>query len=122
MSLHSPEPGVIEPSVIQTSTRGGLSTIRLTGGHSSLEVVPQGAHVIDWTIPGTLPVLFLSPNSGFMPGKAIRGGVPVIFPWFGPKPGDSRAAQHGFARARLDAPILISGWRGQWRGGDDAYR
>ena len=78
--------------------RGALSAICLAGEHSSLEVVVQGAQVIDWTIPGTPPVLFLSPTSGFMPGKAIRGGVPLIFPWFGPKPGDSRALQHGFAR------------------------
>ena len=80
--------------------RGALSAIRLAGEHSSLEVVAQGAHVIDWTIPGTPPVLFLSPTSGFVPGKAIRGGVPLIFPWFGPKPDDSRAPQHGFLRVR----------------------
>ena len=53
-----------------------------------------------WSIAGTPPVLFLSPTSGFLPGKAIRGGVPLIFPWFGAKPDDARAAQHGFARVR----------------------
>jgi D-hexose-6-phosphate mutarotase len=36
----------------------------------------------------------------FQRGRAIRGGVPLVFPWFGPKAGDPRAAQHGFARVR----------------------
>ena len=93
--LHAGEPAPLLPD-----KRGELPSIRLASEHSSLEVVAQGAHVIDWTIPGAPPVLFLSPASGFIPGKAIRGGVPLIFPWFGPKPGDSRAAQHGFVRAR----------------------
>ena len=71
--------------------------LRLEGAHSTLEIAPQGAHVVDWTPHGSLPVLFLSSGSAFERGKAIRGGVPLVFPWFGPRPG---AAQHGFARVR----------------------
>lgn len=82
------------------SLRGELPIRRLTGALATLEVSPQGAHVTDWTIPGTPPVLFLSPRSVFQRGRAIRGGVPLVFPWFGPKAGDARAAQHGFARVR----------------------
>lgn len=85
-------------AAISSLSRGELSVFRLAGAHSTLEVALQGAQVIDWTIPGTPPVLFISPKSGFLPGTAIRGGVPLVFPWFGPKPGDPRAAQHGFAR------------------------
>lgn len=58
----------------------------------------QGAHVTHWTPHGQQPVLFVSPKSPFVPGKAIRGGVPIIFPWFGPR-GDGRdGPMHGFAR------------------------
>lgn len=89
-----------DPAAISSLSRGELSVFRLAGAHSTLEVAPQGAQVIDWTIPGTPPVLFVSPNSSFLPGRAIRGGVPLVFPWFGPKSGDPRAAQHGFARVR----------------------
>ena len=43
-------------------------------------------------------MLFVSSKSLFVPGKAIRGGVPVIFPWFGAR-GDGQAGPaHGFAR------------------------
>src|SRR5262249_28059625 len=31
-------------------------------------------------------------------GRAIRGGVPICFPWFGGKADDSKAPAHGFAR------------------------
>ncbi|MGH7322954.1 MAG: D-hexose-6-phosphate mutarotase, partial [Candidatus Rokuibacteriota bacterium] len=58
----------------------------------------QGAHVTQYRPRGQAPVLFLSARSAFVPGKAIRGGVPVIFPWFGPRAGDPTAPMHGFAR------------------------
>src|SRR5262249_35801991 len=37
-------------------------------------------------------------TSGSSPGKAIRGGIPIIFPWFGPNQHARAAPQHGFAR------------------------
>ena len=58
----------------------------------------HGAHVTHFQPRGEPPVLFLSPRSAFAPGRAIRGGVPVVFPWFGPDPDDPAAPQHGFAR------------------------
>jgi D-hexose-6-phosphate mutarotase len=39
--------------------------------------------------------LFLSRKSWFAPGKPIRGGVPICFPWFGNRDGEP---SHGFAR------------------------
>jgi glucose-6-phosphate 1-epimerase len=42
--------------------------------------------------------LLVSSKSLFMPGKAIRGGVPVIFPWFGPRAQGKPGPAHGFAR------------------------
>src|SRR5882724_52465 len=58
----------------------------------------QGAHLTHWTPRGQQPVLFVSPNSLFAPGKAIRGGVPVIFPWFGARSDGKPGPAHGFAR------------------------
>ncbi len=58
----------------------------------------QGAHVTHWTPRGQRPVLFVSPKSLFAPGKAIRGGVPVIFPWFGSRSDGRPGPAHGFSR------------------------
>lgn len=58
----------------------------------------QGAQVTGWKKSGDRPVLFVSPNSAFAPGRAIRGGIPIIFPWFGASRQAPAAPQHGFAR------------------------
>ena len=70
------------------------------------ELYLQGAHLTAWQPRGARPVLFTSPNSGFAPGRAIRGGIPVIFPWFGPSRHAAAAPQHGFART---APWHLDG-------------
>jgi glucose-6-phosphate 1-epimerase len=62
------------------------------------EVYLHGAHVTRWAPRGQRPVLFLSSKSLFAPDKAIRGGVPVIFPWFGPRSDGKSGPMHGFAR------------------------
>jgi D-hexose-6-phosphate mutarotase len=62
---------------------------------SSAEIYLQGAHVTGFQKTGEAPLLFTSAASEFAPGKPIRGGVPLIFPWFGPREG---LPAHGFAR------------------------
>jgi D-hexose-6-phosphate mutarotase len=58
----------------------------------------QGAQVVHFQPVGERPILWTSGHSRFETGKAIRGGVPICFPWFGPKAGDAGAPQHGYAR------------------------
>ncbi len=61
-------------------------------------VLSNGAHVLEWAPTGSTDVLWTSRKSNFTPGTAIRGGVPICFPWFGNgRPGDLQPA-HGFAR------------------------
>lgn len=73
-----------------------MSTIELTapdGARATLSL--QGGHLLSWQPAGAPEQLYLSPRSEFVPGRAIRGGVPVCFPQFaerGPLP------KHGFAR------------------------
>ena len=57
----------------------------------------HGAQLTQWRPAGVQPVIFLSEKSKFEEGHAIRGGVPVCFPWFGPLEGES---SHGFVRNR----------------------
>ncbi len=77
---------------------GGLVRAIVSTPAAEAEVYLHGAHVTQWTPRGQRPVLFLSQRSEFVPGKAIRGGVPVIFPWFGPRGDGLPGPSHGFAR------------------------
>jgi glucose-6-phosphate 1-epimerase len=61
-------------------------------------VLDAGSQVLQWTPTGRNPVLWVSPLAVFEPGVAVRGGVPVIFPWFGGGPDGDRTPAHGFAR------------------------
>jgi len=57
-----------------------------------------GAHVMEWTPAGHKPALFMSADAIFEEGQAIRGGIPVCWPWFGGREG---LPGHGFARLRF---------------------
>ena len=57
----------------------------------------QGAHLLSWKPQGEEEVLWLSDNTPFKDGVALRGGVPVCWPWFGPAKQQGLPA-HGFAR------------------------
>jgi glucose-6-phosphate 1-epimerase len=78
--------------------RGGLPLVRIETAWSAAEIYLQGATVTHFQRHGEPPLLFLSDASRFEPDTPIRGGIPIIFPWFG-KP-EGRATQHGFARNR----------------------
>lgn len=60
--------------------------------------VNYGAHVLDYVPAGHRPVLWVSKEALFESGKAIRGGIPIIWPWFGSHPSDSEKPSHGVAR------------------------
>lgn len=77
---------------------GGLVRLRVSTQLCTAEIYLHGAHVARFQPAGAEPVLFMSGSSYFAPGKPIRGGVPVIFPWFGPRAGRPDSPAHGFAR------------------------
>jgi glucose-6-phosphate 1-epimerase len=78
---------------------GGLTRATITTDAATAEIYLQGAHLTQWQ-PASAehPVLFLSARSNFTAGKAIRGGVPVVFPWFAERKGGLPGGMHGFAR------------------------
>ena len=57
-----------------------------------------GAHLLSWQPKGQRPVIFLSPKVIFKQGKALRGGIPLCWPWFGKHPQDADKPSHGIAR------------------------
>jgi D-hexose-6-phosphate mutarotase len=59
-----------------------------------------GAHVTHYQPTGQPPVFFMGSKAFFQQGKAIRGGIPICWPWFGPRTGDT-SQMHGFVRTRM---------------------
>ena len=91
------------PDVLHFDQHEGLTQAIVTAPAASATVYFQGAHLAHWQPSGEQPVLYMSQKSEMAPGKPIRGGVPIAFPWFATdskadrfegKPGPS----HGFAR------------------------
>jgi len=80
--------------------RGSLPRVVVTSELASAEIYLHGAHLTSFQPRGAGPLLFMSEKSLFDATKPIRGGVPVIFPWFGPKAGAPDSPMHGFARIR----------------------
>jgi glucose-6-phosphate 1-epimerase len=78
-----------------SSGNGGLVKIVVTIKASTAEIYLHGAHVAAFQKNGEPPLIFMSAKSHFAAGEAIRGGVPICFPWFGSRAG---GPSHGFAR------------------------
>ena len=74
---------------------GDLPMIEVSTAWSNAEIYLHGAHVSQFKKKDEPPLLFLSQCSRFAENQPIRGGIPLIFPWFGPREG---LGQHGFAR------------------------
>ncbi len=80
------------------ATASGLIHADITTPHATATVYLQGAHVAAWQPKGQQPVIFVSRRSDFAPGKPIRGGVPIAFPWFAARHDGKTGPSHGFAR------------------------
>jgi len=56
---------------------------------------------MEWCPAGEEEVLYLSPDAVYKEGKAIRGGIPVCWPWFNAHPADPEQPSHGLVRGRF---------------------
>lgn len=81
--------------VSMSEGEGGLPKLVINSRWSSAEIYLHGAHVTRFQKNGEEPLLFMSAASEFAAGKPIRGGVPIVFPWFGGREG---LPAHGFVR------------------------
>jgi len=79
---------------------GGLAKVRVTTSLAAGEVYLHGAQVTSWKPAGAEEAIFLSQHSHWQDGRAIRGGIPICFPWFRAKADDAQAPAHGFVRTR----------------------
>jgi D-hexose-6-phosphate mutarotase len=79
---------------------GGMPKVEITTDSGSAEVYLHGAHVTSWNPTNLGEVFFVSSGSRWQDGSAIRGGVPICFPWFGDKVRNPKAPPHGFVRSK----------------------
>ena len=96
--MSEPADVVLPESVTLADGEGGLPVLRVRAPGGAGEIYLHGAQVTAWTPAGQAPVIWMSRRSLFEPGRAIRGGVPICFPWFGPGRNGGMSPAHGFAR------------------------
>ncbi|TWX66091.1 D-hexose-6-phosphate mutarotase [Colwellia sp. C1TZA3] len=96
----------------------GLQALRFVHQKGQGSVSLYGGQVLSWQPTGQQPVFWLSNTSHYHSGKAIRGGVPLCWPWFGgevklPNGELNKVSNHGFARQSqwqiADIKLLMSG-------------
>lgn len=64
----------------------------------SARIALEGAHITHCQPAGQGPLLWMSPDEPELPGKSLRGGIPICWPWFG----NARSGPaHGIARTSL---------------------
>jgi glucose-6-phosphate 1-epimerase len=83
-----------------TAGNGGLPRVQVSTPAATAEIYLHGAQLTSWRPAGFEEVIFLSKQSQFEAGRAIRGGIPICFPWFRNKVGDPKAPSHGFVRTK----------------------
>ena len=81
--------------------KGGLPLIRVRNDQAAALISTYAGQVLSFQPQGAAAdLLFLSDRAFFEPGKAIKGGVPICWPWFGPDPEGLGRPAHGFVRNR----------------------
>ena len=80
---------------------GGLPLITIDNQHARAQICAYGGQVLSYRLEDQpRDLLFVSEHAAFEYGKAIKGGIPVCWPWFGPDPEGRGRPDHGFVRAR----------------------
>lgn len=87
-------------SVRPWSDPGGREGLELEGPGGRVRLTYTGAHIQSYEHPREGELLFMSADASYEPGVASRGGIPIVFPWFGGHAGRPDAPAHGFARIR----------------------
>ena len=88
----------IRDQLIFTEGPGRFIVAEIRNPHGEASVALHGGHIMSFRPRDHEPVLWLSRHSNFKTGKAIRGGIPVCWPWFADHPTDTDKPAHGFVR------------------------
>ena len=96
------------PSVSLRNYESDYPFLEVVNHSASATIALHGAHLTSFTPKGAAPVIFTSDKAIFKEGKAIRGGIPICWPWFSGHPDNPSLPAHGIARNRFWTLISIS--------------
>lgn len=81
---------------------GGFPLVEVSNEFAQATISVYAGHILSFKPVGqTEDVIFVSSKVNYQSGKAIRGGVPICWPWFGPDPEAQGRPNHGIARNRM---------------------
>jgi len=88
--------------------KGNMPIAEICNDLGSASIALQGAHILNYRAKGGEPLIWMSEDATFAPGKSLRGGVPICWPWFGPHASDSTLPGHGPVRTTDWKPVAAS--------------
>ncbi len=109
-NISSLETFLLEDELIIYEGKDGLPHIKIGNKYGSALISIYGAQLLsykpktnrgDVNIGKDNELLFVSESAYFEQGKAIKGGIPICWPWFGRDPDNLGRQMHGFARNML---------------------
>ena len=104
---------------VKAEQHGELNCWRIATEHAELLIAQQGAQVLSYQRVGEPPLLWLSEQAIFRPGKSVRAGVPVCWPWFGNLQRNPQAVQAMYEGDAAPAHGLVRGLDWQLLGIDN---
>lgn len=82
--------------------KGGFPFIEISNAKASALISVYAGQVLSFRPAGAADdLLFLSEKAYYQQGKAIKGGAPICWPWFGADPEARGRPAHGFVRNRM---------------------
>lgn len=87
---------------------GDMAVVEIENDLGCASMTLQGAHLVGFQAVGEQPLIWMSDEAVFAPGKSLRGGVPICWPWFGPHATDPGLPGHGPARTVGWKPVASS--------------
>lgn len=97
-STDAPTPSVPLPDGVRLEQVHGVDALLVDTPAATAELLLDGAHLTSFTPAGEEDLLWLSPDSAFGERQAVRGGIPLVGPWFGPGRDLAMEVKHGWLR------------------------
>lgn len=86
--------GIADKIIFEKRAEDYPPFVTLVSKQSHCKIALHGAHILSFIPHGSPDLLWLSSKALYQNDKAIRGGIPICWPWFG----SSDKPSHGFAR------------------------